>query len=419
MTHPLSETHMLYRENVYTKESRAKVVDILIHRNGQPLIVLDTTPFFPEGGGQPSDHGEIGGVPVDHVYEKDSIVYHRAACSAESGISFKPGDEVSAVIDWAYRFENMQRHCGEHILSGVFHKKYNAANKGFHMGRDYMTVDMDFRGSSHEDISVEEIFEAEQLANSIIWQDLPVEVRRFKTQEEADSFPHRKQLTIYDDISLVCIGSWQDPADLVACCGTHPESTAQVGLLKIYKVEKNKGMFRIYFDAGKKAMDEYDRCYAIIKDLADSHSTGIDTLKDRLSKDAAHHQKTKDELNKIRNRIASQISSELLAAMKRKQEKHGRKVVNLLASGAELDDYTRAVKNIEDKIKGLLVLSFPAQKTVLLQSDGSFDCGSIVREHGSAHNAKGGGSATSARAVFENNADLVAFTDEISPRGNS
>ncbi len=410
-------SRIVCRENVYLKEMRARVVDILIHKNGERLIVLDSTPFFPEGGGQPSDTGYIGGIRIDHAQEKDGSVFHRVSSKEKADLPFGPGDEVEAGIDWSRRFENMQRHCGEHILSGVFHRKYGAVNKGFHMGKDYMTVDLEFRERTVANtVTAEMIYDEEPAVNEIIWQDLPVEVRFFETQEEADRYPHRKELTISSEISLVCIGNWDDPADLVACCGTHPSSTGQVGLLKIYKVEKNKGMFRVYFDAGRKAMSEYDRTYGIVKDLAEAHSTAIDTLADRLAKDAEHHQKTKDELSKVRNHIASQISSELLGAMKRRQEKHGQEVVNLLASGAELDDYARALKRIEDKLKGLLILSFPAKKTVLLQSDGSYDCGALVREHGSSHNAKGGGNATSARAVFENNMDLVAFTDEIGPK---
>ena len=137
----------------------------------------------------------------------------------------------------------------------MFYKLCGAVNRGFHMGDDYMTVDMRLEDNpAYETITWETALKAEEMTNNVIWSDLPIIVRHFDKREDAENLPLRKKLSIDEDITIVCVGDENNPSDCVACCGTHPARSSQVGLLKIYKVEKNKDMFRIYFEAGKRAM---------------------------------------------------------------------------------------------------------------------------------------------------------------------
>ena len=131
----------LYREDVYLKETTGRITSAEAVKKGT-LVTLDRSLFFPEGGGQSCDRGTIAGFPVLDVQEKDDEVYHLVECRPED--LPKPGSdtEVLQILDWDRRFDNMQRHCGEHIVSGIFFREYGGVNRGFHMGEDYMTIDI-------------------------------------------------------------------------------------------------------------------------------------------------------------------------------------------------------------------------------------------------------------------------------------
>lgn len=174
------KTDRLFKDNVYLKETRASVTSVS-QRNGKTLITLDKTIFFPTGGGQSCDLGQIGKFQVEDVYEYEDEIYHQVDCDP---CSLQPGLSVDLKIDWQRRFDNMQRHCGEHILSGIFYREFGGVNRGFHMGDQYMTIDI----SLEEDpkftkITWEMAKLAELEANRVIWNDLPVISRHFETKK--------------------------------------------------------------------------------------------------------------------------------------------------------------------------------------------------------------------------------------------
>ena len=152
-------TIRLFKENVYKKEAEA-VITSLSWQEGKFILTLDQTIFFPEGGGQTCDLGTIAGFEVSDVSEHDGDIYHTVIVPKEKESEAKAvlceGSCVKLVLDWARRFDNMQRHCGEHILTGIFFREWGGINRGFHMGQDYMTID----------ISLEEGAKAE----SITWE---------------------------------------------------------------------------------------------------------------------------------------------------------------------------------------------------------------------------------------------------------
>lgn len=141
-------TEKIYDKNVYCCESYSNIIKI-IEKDDDILLVLDKTPFFPEGGGQLSDKGFIDDAEVSYVFEKNNVIYHK--------VNHKPsGTNVKCLIDWNTRLDHMQQHCGEHILSGVFLKLFNGHNKGFHMGEDYVTIDIDTPQITNEMIELVE-----------------------------------------------------------------------------------------------------------------------------------------------------------------------------------------------------------------------------------------------------------------------
>lgn len=398
-------TMKLYNDNVYLSECTATVTDVT-----EKGVILDRTIFFPEGGGQSSDIGTLINssdettYPVTHASETGDTIIHEI-----SNHNLQVGDKVICHINWPHRFDNMQRHCGEHLLSGAMYKLFGGVNRGFHMGEHFMTADINLeKDPSFTEVTWEMAMEAEELVNSHIWQDLPVKAEEFSTGEEAAKMPLRKELAVDEDVRVVTIGNDDVIADCVACCGTHPTSTAQIGLLKIYKVEKNKGMFRIYFEAGKRAMEDYRAKHDILTALSNRYSTGIDELTDKIEKQEKRHEETKNTLNKLRNVLISQKTEEI-----KKELSAGVPFISRFYDEFTPEDIMKIGKHILQDIKGLVVAGDLNTNTLILFSDGTNDCGKLVKDNAGVYNGKGGGRKDNARALFPDYGSMMLFTDAL------
>ena len=398
-------TMKLYNDNVYLSECTATVTDVT-----EKGVILDRTIFFPEGGGQSSDIGTLINssdettYPVTHASETGDTIIHEI-----SNHNLQVGDNVICRINWPHRFDNMQRHCGEHLLSGAMYKLFGGVNRGFHMGEHFMTADINLeKDPSFTEVTWEMAMEAEEMVNSHIWQNLPVKAEEFSTGEEAAKMPLRKELAVDEDVRVVTIGNDDVIADCVACCGTHPTSTAQIGLLKIYKVEKNKGMFRIYFEAGKRAMEDYRAKHDILTALSNRYSTGIDELTDKIEKQEKRHEETKNTLNKLRNVLISQKTEEI-----KKELSAGVPFISRFYDEFTPEDIMKIGKHILQDIKGLVVAGDLNTNTLILFSDGTNDCGKLVKDNAGVYNGKGGGRKDNARALFSDYDSMMLFTDAL------
>ena len=406
----------LYQKDVYTKEWEAEVTGIT-----ERGVYLDQTAFFPEGGGQSCDLGTIqvlsDGKPgeilqVTDVQEDGDDVIHRLA-STEGLLE---GCRVRCAIDWPRRFDNMQRHCGEHILSGIFYQECGGVNRGFHMGEDYMTIDISLEdeptnpeASRPEVVDWNTALHCERLANEVVWSNAPVHVFRFDNREDAEKMPLRKKLAFDEDISIVCVGSPEHAADCVACCGTHPSTAGQVGLIKLYKVEKYKEMFRIYFEAGARALADYEKKHDMLTELSNNYSSSIEDFPDKVRGLEQRVADTKGELIKLKHAF-KEIEC---AALDEKLEAADVKVVVHALEHFSLDDAFNMAKSYmgKDRCKGRLILLYSKPSTsYILVSDGKINCGSLVKEYANFYQGKGGGNDVSARAIFtsEENASLFA-----------
>ncbi len=405
------DTAKLYKNDTYIKEWTGAVTSVkpLKEDDSRLLITLDRTAFFPEGGGQSCDTGFIGPYRVTDVQEEKGEVYHTIEKGDEPVP--RPGASFHCSLDWERRFDNMQRHCGEHILSGIFYSLCGGINRGFHMGGDYMTIDI----SLEEDPAVTEItretaLEAELAANRVIWSDAPVTVTHFDSREEAEKMPLRKALALEEDITIVSVGSRENAADCVACCGTHPSSAGQVGLIKIYKVERYKGMFRIYFEAGERALKDYDEKHELISSLSQRYSASAGNLASKLDAREKKLSDLKDELYHIKkaftagecSRIDSLIEDSDLSVLFYSSD---------CLSAEALGDMS---KHYMGKAPLLIILFSEKDKACILASDGVFcDCGSLVKEYAPKWSGKGGGSRVSARAVFPSEEKALAFSEAL------
>ncbi|NLY71431.1 MAG: hypothetical protein GX076_07125 [Clostridiales bacterium] len=400
----MKETVRLYQKDVYQAECQSKVLDVFTENDQDfAYIVLDQTVFFPEGGGQPSDTGYIDDNFVDYVFEKDNVIYHQVSSLKDpKGLI---GKTVTAKIDWDKRFLNMQRHCGEHILSAVFYELYGGVNRGFHMGLDYMTVDINFEKNENYKMMTDEMMvEAELEANKLVWANLPVFVRYFDSREEAEKMPMRKELALDEDIILVGIGDESYEAGCVACCGTHPRTTGEVGLIKLYKWEKYKRMARITFDAGLNALLYSQDEAKLIKTICNHFATDPLSV---MSKINAHEQKFKDvkqELYELKKFFISERAEEIVKDLSQSvivREYPMLKAEDLLSIG----------KLLPKDIDNLFVLISPTENTIILISSGKHDCGKIVKDNAHVWNGKGGGRADNARAMFSSRQDMDCFVD--------
>ena len=231
------ETVRLYYENAFTQDFTA-VVESCGAVKGGFAVVLDRTAFYPEGGGQPADHGTLGDARVLDVHEKDGVVTH--LCDRELPV----GAEVSGHIDWARRFDHMQQHSGEHIVSGMLCSAFHCDNVGFHLGADTVTIDY------NADIPWEQVLDIERRANRYIWENHPIHIW-YPSPEELAALPYRSKKALEGPVRLTEFPG----ADLCACCGTHVAASGQVGLVKLLSCQKFRDGVRLELLCGQRALD--------------------------------------------------------------------------------------------------------------------------------------------------------------------
>ncbi len=230
-------TEKLYYENAYMRSFTARVLGCSQGKKGCEVI-LDRSAFYPEGGGQPGDTGMLGGVQVLDTHEKGGEIIHYCESALE------PGTEVEGEIDFARRFDFMQQHSGEHIVSGLLHSRFGCDNVGFHMGRDTVTIDFNCA------ISMEELREVEREANRIIWENRPMKVS-WPDADALAALPYRSKKELTGDVRIVeCPG-----VDCCACCGTHVKSAGEIGLIKLLSVHPFREGVRIEMLSGIRAYD--------------------------------------------------------------------------------------------------------------------------------------------------------------------
>jgi alanyl-tRNA synthetase len=250
-------TERLYYHDSFLDSFTATVVEADPSRT---RIVLDRTAFYPTSGGQPHDTGTLNGVAVTHVEDEESrIVHHLAAPLPEGGA-------VRGVIDWARRFEHMQQHTGQHLLSAVFEQLFGYRTASFHLGSAASTIDLETPA-----IAPAELAAAERRANELVWQDLPVRVS-FEDSRAAEGL--RKEAAREGLLRIITI----EGVDRSACGGTHVRSTGQIGAVLVRKTEKIRGMTRVEFLCGSRAIARARADYEALDRAARLFSAALDDV---------------------------------------------------------------------------------------------------------------------------------------------
>ena len=236
-------TRKLYYEDCHLAEFTARVTACEESGKGW-LVQLDATAFYPEGGGQACDLGTIGGVGVLDVRERGEEIIHLCAEALEVGA------EVACKIDYDRRFNLMQQHSGEHIISGIVHAKYGYHNVGFHMGSDVITIDFD------GPIPAEDLPAIELAANQAVWQNLPLHIW-YPSPEELPTVGYRTKRELPWPVRIVEVPGF----DKCACCGTHVKSTGEIGVIKLFTMIKFHQGVRIEMACGGRALDLLNQAY--------------------------------------------------------------------------------------------------------------------------------------------------------------
>lgn len=293
-----------YHQDSYTTRFQARIVEHFPAGEEQQIgLVLDATYFYPSSGGQPHDLGQIQGLPVTDVYirEADQAIVH-----VVTGQIWQ--DQVTAEINRERRFDHMQNHTGQHILSQAFLQTSEAETVSFHMSGDSATIDL-----HTANLSGTQVQQAETLANRVIWQNRPV-TARMVPQTEAEQLNVRKLPPINGThYRLIDI----DGFDLTACGGTHVAHTGEVGLLKIIKLEKRREQLRVAFVCGRRALQDYRAKNSIINKLATSFTTSYTELENAVEKQRGELKQVQKQLKKQQGLLLAYEQAHLLHNSKR------------------------------------------------------------------------------------------------------
>ena len=357
-------TEKLYYADSFLTEFTARALSCEKTKNGWE-VQLDRTAFYPEGGGQPSDHGTLGGAAVSDVRERDGVIYHTCDRALEVG------SQAAGTIDFQRRFDFMQQHSGEHIVSGILCGRFHCDNVGFHIGHELVTIDF------NAVLTAEDVQEVELLANQYIWEDHPIHVS-WPSQAELDDLRYRSKKALSGAVRIV---TWPE-ADCCACCGTHVRSSGQVGCVKLISCQKFREGVRIEMAAGGRAL-------AYCNAIAQQNSQVSQLLSAKPTATAAAVERVQKELYTLRGRVTALEESDFA----RKAQLYAGAGDVLLVEGAMSAESIRKLCTAVQESAGGRCAVFAGgdgmYQYAVSQPDG--DLRALAKEINAALNGRGGG----------------------------
>ena len=288
-------TERLYYHDSYLRQFEARVVKSEQTARGCE-VVLDATAFYPTSGGQPHDLGAMAGTWC----RKWSSAMMRLFTALTGSLA---GDQVRCEIDWARRFDHMQQHTGQHVLSQAFVRAAKRNTVGFHMGADYVTIDLDAEGISPQQISA-----AEHLANEIIYENRPIAVR-IVPEAEVPALGLRKESQRIGPLRVVSVEDF----DVSACGGTHVRRTGEIGSIVIRKVERVNRQARVEFVCGRRSVVSGQRDLETLSLVARQLSVGLNEVPARVEKHIQESRQLRKTLQVKNKMLASLLAKELYA----------------------------------------------------------------------------------------------------------
>ena len=387
-------TQRIYYTDAYCRSFDAVVIRALDH-GGRPAAVLDRSAFYPTSGGQPFDLGVLGGATVVDVVDAAGEVVHVLSAPLAAGA------DVHGEIDWARRFDHMQQHTGQHVLSAALVRVCNAPTVSFHLGSEASTIDL---AVTSETADVERAVDE---ANRVVWDDLAVAVR-FASADEARTLPLRKESAREGELRLVEVPGF----DLSACGGTHVARTGVIGLIAVTSVEKFKGGVRLTFVCGGRALRS-------LRQLRDAVAGSVRLLSvlphdlpaavDKLQAESKGLRKT---IAGLQAALAVHEADRLLAAAA--PDAAGRRLITEVYEGWDANGLKTIASSLvaRDPVAVVLVASGPQPLVVVACAPSlGLDASAVLRQITERFGGRGGGRPDLAQAggLTGNAAEIAAF----------
>jgi alanyl-tRNA synthetase len=372
-------TERLYYTDSHLVEFDARVVDVTERVSGWTAVVLNRTAFYPTGGGQPSDTGTLNGSRVvECVDDGDNGVLH-----VVQGATPVVGAEVKGRIDWSRRLDHMQQHTGQHILSQAFVTLFSAPTRSFRVLEQSCEIDVDLANPTSEVIE-----RAVQLANNVIWEDRTITIRHV-TAEEAASLPLRKDPAREGELRLIEI----DGFDLTPCGGTHAYHTGEVGMIAVRSWERAKGLTRIEFVAGTRALADYKRANRSAGDIAALFSTGRDHAPEMAARMVEENKELHRRLRVLEEVAASSEAEKLFANASIAED--GTRLICQMFAGRDAESLKQLAHALIANPKTIVLLaSHDGEAARLLfarSADSNGDMNALMREACALMDGRGGG----------------------------
>lgn len=364
----------LYYENPYIKTFETELVYQAADDKERVYAVLKETAFYPTGGGQPHDEGTLNGIKVVDVEEAEGEIRHYLERDLEPS-----NTGISGKIDWNRRFDHMQQHAGQHILSAAFEELYGYKTVSFHLGKEILTIDLEI-----SELPVGHAEEAERLANAIILENRPIEAR-WVSAEEASQFPLRKQLSVSEDIRLVIIPEF----DYNGCGGTHPTSTGQVAGVKVLDWERQKKKIRVQFICGSRILTQLQTKHEITGNLSQLLNAPEQDLPSAASRLIENGKDLEKQLEAAKEALLAYEAKEMFTAGKEK-------CISKVFEGRSIQELQKLARLIASQTENadVILINETADKLQFVcarGADSESDMKSLSAELLQKINGKGGG----------------------------
>lgn len=374
-------TEKLYYRDPYLHTFSAQVVAV---KPG--WLALDRTAFYPEGGGQPADQGWLQDKRVTDVQlDEEGVIWHQVDLELETGAM------VEGRLDWLRRFDHMQQHTAQHVLSQVFWQLFSAETVGFHLGEQVVTIDL---AVTERDLNETALAQAEALANAKLRGKLLV--RSYEVSAEMlDPNLLRKLPKVETDIRLVEIGDF----DLCPCGGTHVRDLGEVGLLKVLGCEKKRGNLRVSFVAGQRAYRDYHNKHEQLLTLSQMLSEPIVGVVDAVARLQTRLKELEREEKHLRQQLLIKEAKELLASA---QDLGGSNIIAQELLNSTLDEVKLLASYLAEQGPNLVLFGVPGDPYRLVAAANSqlrLAVGPLLQQVVSQHGGRGGGTPTSAQGA--------------------
>ncbi|MFQ6734515.1 alanyl-tRNA editing protein [Virgibacillus tibetensis] len=393
-------TKKLYYQDQYIRNFTARLQKSGRDEQDRFYLVLDETAFYPTGGGQPHDTGTLNGMKVHDVEEIEGEIRHYIDVPAEVH------KEYTGELDWDRRFDHMQQHMGQHILSAAFEEEYGYRTVSFHLGTETCSIDLEIEYLSDEEMSL-----VEKTANKVVMENRPVETR-WVSEEELSNFPLRKEVSVSTDIRLVNIADF----DYNGCGGTHPDSTGQVSSIKMLHWEKQKKKkIRVYFVCGIRVQKQLQKKHKVIQDLTDTLSAPQEELNETATRVLLLNKELEKKNNDLKMEL---IEYEADSYIEKANVQADRKIVREIFTNRPMPELQQLAKRITAKTDRILVLLINEKDDKLQlvcsrSEDAEINMNDLVNHVLPVINGKGGGNNSIAQGGGERTISAEQLMDEL------